>query len=865
MGTSALQNMGNSRMAGTERDIYATAISLFTHRHSADMHDRQVATVRRLCKLHHDGFYVADLRNLAKLLETMRTLVQDGKEMFVEPLVEMLQICSIPFVKEIASEEYRNFSPLCDTIEELGKLLACTDKRIVLAAGEVLATYAGSEEGLPATVSYHHQVLEHSKVVASVAEALRSSGDMDRQVLLQLLRVLLELSRTKELAVQLLEEECLPVVIEALLCGFKTEIVLFAVETLWNVFELVPESVARVATPRTVEVLAKGLNELLVEGHRTQDKELRNEILILITYLASEPACHAAFAATGLLETILTTASAVEADSGQSTVKAFVLTSGNEDFEMKRAMINIVCAVASSEVCMEKIAGHPVFLGALLLHVDSRLEQHVARRKYSRQQARQLQVQVLEALAAIVPNCAELFRDLEGVQIILEFLAEESEESLRSASLKTLQNIASLEGFQEELGGRACAMMLSLIKERALHPFGIRQSALAVLSQLCRDYPPNQEVVGELQGVDLIVDNLEWTVEETTREEPMCLTAVDALWNVCCGNEVNQQLLDMAQGMQALLSLLEDCPHMMKFLLTSCLASLVESSELRNSVYAWRSRHSRRGVIPLLLNLWDNETARIETEEKEHIEVHNVRRLREDEMESAQLVEFVTVANLHTKLHALLSCLEFQVGADTLSTDEQKKLMLTQHYLDDKDATLWRTFSKELSEEGIRPVTPDHRLLEARFLADGENEEGLHERLMERDEEQEAQDMRELKTFFARIHEEEAAKKSTARRLNSNLPASTRTKIIVDSHKAQVFPPLLNPKAESDNAKSAQSAGAGQGAANNGGKDGGTGVEAFLKDSSTSKLARSRPSSSSSRKGTPAGGGLHAAAALRAS
>jgi len=277
MGTSALQNMVG------ERDIYGTALTLFTHRHSADMHDRQVTTIRRLCKMHRDGFYVADLRNLSKLLGMMGSLVAEGKEEFVEPLVETLRICSIPFVKEIASEEYRNFAALCDTIETLGSLLMCSDKSVVLAAGEVLATYAGSEEGLPATVSYHHQVLENSKIAACVAAALRAGGGADRQILLQLLRLVLELSRTRELAVQLLEEGCLLAVIESLLCGFKTEITLYAVEVLWNVFELVPESAPNVATERSVAVLQLLLNELLVDGHRTQDKELRNEVLILIT------------------------------------------------------------------------------------------------------------------------------------------------------------------------------------------------------------------------------------------------------------------------------------------------------------------------------------------------------------------------------------------------------------------------------------------------------------------------------------------------------------------------------------------------------------------------------------------------------
>ncbi len=42
------------------------------------------------------------------------------------------------------------------------------------------------------------------------------------------------------------------------------------------------------------------------------------------------------------------------------------------------------------------------------------------------QQARQLQVQCLEALALTVPRCPDLFRDMEGVPIVLEFLAEQA-------------------------------------------------------------------------------------------------------------------------------------------------------------------------------------------------------------------------------------------------------------------------------------------------------------------------------------------------------------------------------------------------------------------------------------------------------
>ena len=64
-----------------------------------------------------------------------------------------------------------------------------------------------------------------------------------------------------------------------------------------------------------------------------------------------------------------------------------------------------------------------------------------------------------------------------------------------------------------------------------------------------------------------------------------------------------------------------------------------------------------------------------------------------------QLVDFVVSGNLHTKFHALLICLGFDARDDMLSNEEEKKLLRAQHYLDDKDATLWRAFSRELGEE----------------------------------------------------------------------------------------------------------------------------------------------------------------------
>jgi hypothetical protein len=62
--------------------------------------------------------------------------------------------------------------------------------------------------------------------------------------------------------------------------------------------------------------------------------------------------------------------------------------------------------------------------------------------------------------------------------------------------------------------------------------------------------------------------------------------------------------------------------------------------------------------------------------------------------------------------------------------------------------------NRELGEEGIRPVTPDNRVLETRFRADGDGDEALQERLLECDEEHENRQQADLELFYQRIHEE---------------------------------------------------------------------------------------------------------------
>jgi len=345
------------------------------------------------------------------------------------------------------------------------------------------------------------------------------------------------------------------------------------------------------------------------------------------------------------------------------------------------------------------------------------------------------------------------------------------------------------------------------------------------------------------------------------------------VWSVVAGNEDNEMAFEHAGGMAALVRLLEECPQSMKCLLVSCLAQLLENELLLESLQRWRSKSTKKGVVPLLLDLWAEEENRIAEADKMHMEVHNEAATKEEQMPSKDLVVFLTGQNMSTKLYALLFKLGFQT-ADELTGDQEKRLMQIEKYMELKDAILWRTLAKELSDEGIRPTTPDNRRLDNRLKSDVNMEDNLQDELVEVDDRNDDAEKREEKAFYQRVHLEEAAKRSTARRITQSVPTSTRTKIIVDSHKAQVYPPLINPSsaenAPSNTGSKPPSEGGNKELPPSGRKSRPTSatVDEYLGDAATSRMVASRPSSgrpTSGRSPLPAGSGVHAAAALRAS
>lgn len=76
----------------------------------------------------------------------MSAKVAEDKEEFVDAMCMLVRTCGMPFVKETASEEYRNFEPLCNVIRVLGSQLLQKNKDVQLAAGQMLVAVSASSK-----------------------------------------------------------------------------------------------------------------------------------------------------------------------------------------------------------------------------------------------------------------------------------------------------------------------------------------------------------------------------------------------------------------------------------------------------------------------------------------------------------------------------------------------------------------------------------------------------------------------------------------------------------------------------------------------------------------------------------------------
>jgi hypothetical protein len=222
-----------------------------------------------------------------------------------------------------------------------------------------------------------------------------------------------------------------------------------------------------------------------------------------------------------------------------------------------------------------------------------------------------------------------------------------------------------------------------------------------------------------LDGVTILNTNLFTSSADAVRMEPFLLSVVDCVWNCIAGNDSAEQKFLAARGVLTLMSMLEVpspptgsaiialtlisqvCPSFMRSTVLGCITDLSTSDEGRQQLFVWRSKVTKRRVLDLMVEFWDE----LDVKESEHNPIEAA------EAEGLEALYSATVnGNLRLKIWVMLQALDW--GCDIKITAElEAKMAQIRGYVDLREQQLWSCVAKEIVAEGMRPVTPDNRAL----------------------------------------------------------------------------------------------------------------------------------------------------------
>nr|KAJ3420520.1 hypothetical protein HK105_005580 [Polyrhizophydium stewartii] len=746
---------------------------LFTGKHTARMYDRHATVLDKLVRVYRDGPVLADLKVIGTVLQLSLDKVVAGGAELVLPLMRLIQtlrrmeisdieikkrtmvlenvayiLASLSKLLQLCNEEIRHH--VCEAIFSFsgGSTIdpeAASTRRIVFSLNEPDPIPSpGSVEALQANLDESSErsrmlltAAESSEIVVDITETLaQTDSQQDRIGLLKCLR---RLSTSDECSRQMSEAGTVGVLMHLISLN-QDGATFYAIEVLWNLLssQSAAKDVAQaLSTSGHLRVLKELFDDLALNGHRQANKQLRNEILIVLTHVVHHSAASLPlFLEVDLLDSVSLFLTHPELNTVQEVAAPIVLTPGKDDFEFKRLLLTLTRALVAHPPNLAKMLDDQL-LGFLMLYLDHQSANPTIA-LWNDSQLRGLQVQILGLLSHLIPRISREFRIMDGYKDLMLFLDHTIEQGklleiaridvareyrgVLSAALGVLlsltevgptskKTLASLGIFNHLLSEPDLCMSprhppresdkssADLLGE-PVQPTSIWCMSFMICSSLCQGFKANKQVFGESQGVQKLIPFLKYTSAEPSERVAVILAVVECIWGSVCGNYVNEDVFFQNEGIFLLLDLLEDAVPKLKRHIMGCLLDLLENPKCIYHLLQWRmQRDVNKGIEHLLIEMWCSEEMMLGEPAIDlagkGVEPDGGRAIHE-------LQE-----NLRAKIYSMFCKLGFERFFDSLSGRERIKLALISKYLDFKIGEVWAEIADELAFEGIRPVSPD--------------------------------------------------------------------------------------------------------------------------------------------------------------
>uniref|UniRef100_A0A672IRI8 Cilia- and flagella-associated protein 69 ARM repeats domain-containing protein n=1 Tax=Salarias fasciatus TaxID=181472 RepID=A0A672IRI8_SALFA len=686
-----------------------------------------------------------ELTNMAKILNICADKATEHPE-YLPILCEAIKLCRLPFLKERASDELHYAQDVVDFLCHMGtqhnrhRYAQIAFKCFSVLYGDLCA-------GLqPTSPGYRLQLLEFSDLAQTL---LLSMATTENQPVIKLL-----LLQTLQLLSSSSDMNCASILHvrgAEMICLHMTEAdpsgqTLFrSTEILWNLLERGNKDVvtAQLSSLECVVSLKEAFLNQLLNSSQNFHLQLRNDLLVVTTLIAENP--NAPLIESLFAKELVVFATFPEMKSRNSLVHNLKLTFNSEDLKMKKLLLNLLVLMSRDFAALEVHHVHsqlstrvmPALL-ALVKPPAASSERRSGVRHWSVVQREELQLQALATLNTVAPLMLDDYMSCQGntcLLLLLDCFHSTGGRGTKKAQLRhcirLLRSVALLgeESVNQDLCDQGVInQLLGILTQMEANPdeddlisLEIKADIQLILSTLCDPDMHRKELFGS-EGVELTLHFLKKGSDKFYSglgHNKLILSTIDCV-SCIVGCYTTEDYFLAKEGIFLLLDLLSMSPKCVHGVVLATLLELCDNPNTLCHILNWRGS-SGQTAPGLLLQLWREEEEALGVPRSQHGGITDPKKpvlshFHPDDIQlsfpphvpSAAVLE--VSENLRSKIYSIFCKLGFQ-ELPGLSTRDYMTLSIIRRYLDFKVGEVWDEIRKELSLDGVRPISPDQGAL----------------------------------------------------------------------------------------------------------------------------------------------------------
>ncbi|XP_077362222.1 cilia- and flagella-associated protein 69 isoform X2 [Festucalex cinctus] len=737
-------------------------ISLLEDPLTTNMLEKHIFVLKKLFKRKQQGFLLRELASISRIIKVCGEKADKQPE-YCSILCEALKISRLPFLKEKVSDELNYAEDVKQFLSRMGYLMGVSDGEVRRKVVESVKSYfncsSPSKPPLdgpqPTSPGYRLQLLEHSDLAKTLFLSI-AALEHQPAIKLLLLQTLRMLSSTSDmncalmLSVRGAESICL-----RLNEPDPSGMILFhSSEILWNLLESGNKAAvaAQLNSLECAVSLKEAFNHVLLNTSRHVDLQLRNDLLVLTTLFA-ENSC-ALLIESFFAKQLVALSTFPELKSDSSLVDKLKLTYNMEDLQMKKLLLNLLVVMSRDPATIPIFKEEQVILALLTLAKPPAgpSEAKPVSRDWSSVQMEELQLQALAVLATVAPLLLDQYMACYGNVALLHLLdwctrqdgycgqghsfhatgGRGSKKAHLRYCIRLMRSVTSLDdktlnqdlcdqGTIELILGLLMQMELSSGDEDAF-TVEMKSDMQVILSALCESDMHRKELFGS-EGVEMTVHFLRRGADmfySGLGHNKLLLSTLMCVRTCIIGCCPTEDFFLTHDGVLVLLDLLSSSPKCVHSVVLATLLELCDNQNTIPRILSW-SDGGGQTAPSLLLRLWRREEEELGVSRNQHGGIIDPKQpiLAHRKVDDAELMSTLDTAsaavlemqeNPLAKIYLIFCRIGFE-DLPGLSVKDRVTLTIVKRYLDFKVSEVWDEISRELSLEGIRPVTPDQETL----------------------------------------------------------------------------------------------------------------------------------------------------------